>query len=183
MTHAQWQRPHRKGSRLSPSVTIHSLSGPIEGGTQVTIEGSNLGTSQEEVYGKIKIGGIPCIPTEYNVFVRVVCRTGANGSPLTADVVVGNRTLASLRRRRSSSTDKSRCSTFNLALDSSREALVSKPADLHEQHLNVGSNLTVYLDSLPCSVDKSQVRILATEAACLVKANMLEALVLDFGVR
>ncbi|KAL3240860.1 hypothetical protein MRX96_021659 [Rhipicephalus microplus] len=36
---------------------------------QVTVEGSNLGTSQEAIYDKIKIGGIPCNLTEYNVSV------------------------------------------------------------------------------------------------------------------
>lgn len=49
---------------------IHPLSGPLEGGTLVTIEGSNLGSSEEEIQDKVTIGGIPCIPVEYSISVR-----------------------------------------------------------------------------------------------------------------
>ncbi|KAL3204625.1 hypothetical protein MRX96_011614 [Rhipicephalus microplus] len=58
--------------------------------------------------------------------VRVVCRTGASGSPLTADVVVGN-----------------------------RAGITQAKEKFHGSNLNVGSNLTVYLDNLPCTVDKT----------------------------
>ena len=39
---------------------IKPLSGPIEGGTLVTIEGSNLGIREEDVRGRIHIGEVPC---------------------------------------------------------------------------------------------------------------------------
>ncbi|KAL3240859.1 hypothetical protein MRX96_021659 [Rhipicephalus microplus] len=98
---------------------------------QVTVEGSNLGTSQEAIYDKIKIGGIPCNLTEYNVSVsepgssagseQVGCRSRQTWS---LGIV-----LASHRRRKSSSIDKPWCATFGLTLDSSPEALVSASAD------------------------------------------------------
>ncbi|XP_037578148.1 plexin-B isoform X1 [Dermacentor silvarum] len=130
---------------------IHPLSGPIEGGTQVTIEGSNLGTSQEEIYDKIKIGGIPCIPTEYNVSVRVVCRTGASGSPLTADVVVGNR--AGITQAK----EKFQYRQVTVRDLQPRTGPQSGGTRLYisGSNLNVGSNLTVFLDNLPCTVDKT----------------------------
>jgi len=53
---------------------MHPLSGPIQGGTLVTIEGSNLGTSFDEIRDKISIGGQPCVPLNYSVSVRVTCR-------------------------------------------------------------------------------------------------------------
>lgn len=52
------------------ALQIQPLSGPIEGGTMVTIQGSNLGTSEEEIRDNITIGGIPCALEEYSVSVR-----------------------------------------------------------------------------------------------------------------
>lgn len=49
---------------------IHPISGPVEGGTLVTIEGSNLGASLEEIKDRLSIGGVPCTPIEYNVSIR-----------------------------------------------------------------------------------------------------------------
>ena len=69
---------------------IKPLSGPIEGGTLVTIEGSNLGLKESDVDGKIHIGNTPCILVDYEVSVRIVCRTGRHEATDTASVVVGN---------------------------------------------------------------------------------------------
>lgn len=46
---------------------IKPLSGPIEGGTLLTIEGSDLGLKQEDVRGKIHIGHVPCELVDYQV--------------------------------------------------------------------------------------------------------------------
>ena len=81
-------------SRVCPAPGIdfiHPLSGPVAGGTLVTIEGSNLGTDLAEIRDKITIGGQPCLVTNYSVSVRVTCRTSAVLSPMMAEVVVGNR--------------------------------------------------------------------------------------------
>lgn len=69
---------------------IKPLSGPIEGGTLITIEGSNLGIRQEDVRGKIRIGDVPCELENYEISVKIECRTGAVGQELTAPVKVGN---------------------------------------------------------------------------------------------
>lgn len=66
------------------------MSGPIEGGTMVTIEGSNLGLNREDVWGKIHIGGILCHLVDYEVSVKIVCKTGPSNSEKVASVVVGN---------------------------------------------------------------------------------------------
>ncbi|UYV78867.1 plexB [Cordylochernes scorpioides] len=130
---------------------IHPLTGPVEGGTLVTIEGSNLGTSLDEIRDKISIGGIPCIPVEHHISVKVVCRTGASGVHLQADVVVGN----------------------NAGVTQAREKFVYKLVQLMDVHpksgpqsggtrlylsgtnLNTGSQLEVFLDELPCAVDRT----------------------------
>jgi hypothetical protein len=69
---------------------IKPLSGPIEGGTLVTIEGSNLGLKEEDVKGKIRIGDIPCELIDYQVSVKIICRTGPAPAEIDAPVIIGN---------------------------------------------------------------------------------------------
>lgn len=54
---------------------IQPLAGPLEGGTLVTIEGSNLGLKEEDVRGNVFIGDVPCHVHEYHVSVKIICRT------------------------------------------------------------------------------------------------------------
>ncbi|XP_029286967.1 LOW QUALITY PROTEIN: plexin-B1 [Cottoperca gobio] len=67
-----------------PAPVIHSiepLSGLLEGGTIVTISGSNLGQKAEDILHSVSVVGIPCavIPSLYEVSSRIVCRTKASG--------------------------------------------------------------------------------------------------------
>lgn len=79
-------------SHMHTHTQIHPISGPIEGGTLVSIEGSNLGSSFDEIKDRVSIGGIPCEPIQYNVSIRIVCRTGASMiGPQSAFVIIGNR--------------------------------------------------------------------------------------------
>ena len=91
---------HRDNCRERPSNScpppridyIHPISGPIEGGTLVTIGGSNLGSSLDEIRDRLSIGGIRCIPTHYNVSLLVTCRTGYSSvGEQSAIVMIGNR--------------------------------------------------------------------------------------------
>ena len=56
-------------------VQIYPLSGPVEGGTLVTIEGSNLGLREEDVHDNVYIGDLPCDVHDYHVSVKIICRT------------------------------------------------------------------------------------------------------------
>ncbi|MED6260724.1 Plexin-B1 [Ataeniobius toweri] len=63
-----------------PAPVIHSiepLSGLLEGGTLVTISGSNLGQKAEDILHSVTVAGVPCvvIPELYEVSSRIVCRT------------------------------------------------------------------------------------------------------------
>lgn len=69
---------------------IKPLSGPIEGGTLVTIEGSNLGLKERDVKGKIRIGDVPCELIKYQVSVKIQCLTGPSPTEMTAPIIVGN---------------------------------------------------------------------------------------------
>ncbi|KAM4563998.1 plexin-B1 isoform 2-T2 [Odontesthes bonariensis] len=68
-----------------PAPVIHFLdpvSGPVEGGTVVTISGSNLGQRVEEIQSSVTIAGVPCsvIHSRYEVSSRIVCETTSSGS-------------------------------------------------------------------------------------------------------
>ncbi|XP_077428958.1 plexin-B1 isoform X1 [Vanacampus margaritifer] len=66
-----------------PAPVIHSiepLSGLLEGGTIVTITGSNLGQKAEDIFNSVSVAGVPCkvITSLYEVSSRIICRTKAS---------------------------------------------------------------------------------------------------------
>uniref|UniRef100_A0A665TAT4 Plexin-B1 n=1 Tax=Echeneis naucrates TaxID=173247 RepID=A0A665TAT4_ECHNA len=61
-----------------PAPVIHFLdpiSGPVEGGTLVTISGSNLGQRAEDIQNSVTVAGVPCsvIHSRYEVSSRQDC--------------------------------------------------------------------------------------------------------------
>ncbi|XP_051948044.1 plexin-B1 [Xyrauchen texanus] len=70
--------------------TIEPLSGPVEGGTVVTVSGSNLGQRAEDIQHSVTIGGIPCtvIPDRYEVSSSIICETTASGGERSGHVSV-----------------------------------------------------------------------------------------------
>ncbi|XP_071755490.2 plexin-B1 [Centroberyx gerrardi] len=67
-----------------PAPVIHFLdpvSGPVEGGTVVTISGSNLGQRAEDIQNSVTVAGVPCsvIHSRYEVSSRIVCETTGSG--------------------------------------------------------------------------------------------------------
>ncbi|XP_076363054.1 plexin-B-like isoform X2 [Tachypleus tridentatus] len=130
---------------------IHPLSGPIQGGTLMAIEGSNLGTNEKEISNKITIGGIPCVPVEYSVSVRVVCRTGPSETPKAAEIVVGNNVGFTMAREQflyKVVTLKSIHPTMGPQSGGTRLYMSG-------ENLNAGSLMDIYLDELPCIVDRT----------------------------
>ena len=55
-------------------LQVTPLTGPLEGGTSVTITGTNLGFKFERVKNAVTIGGQPCIVSEnkYKVSIQYV---------------------------------------------------------------------------------------------------------------
>ncbi|XP_055077868.1 plexin-B1 [Periophthalmus magnuspinnatus] len=79
--------------KTCPAPVIHSiepLSGLLEGGTMVTITGSNLGQKPEDILHSVSVAGVPCtvIPSLYEVSSRIVCKTRASGGLLSGHVSV-----------------------------------------------------------------------------------------------
>uniref|UniRef100_A0A8C7F473 Plexin-B1 n=1 Tax=Oncorhynchus kisutch TaxID=8019 RepID=A0A8C7F473_ONCKI len=67
-----------------PAPVIHfmePISGPVDGGTVVTISGSNLGQKAEDIQNSVTLAGVPCtvINSRYEISSRIVCETTASG--------------------------------------------------------------------------------------------------------
>nr|CAD7429271.1 unnamed protein product [Timema monikensis] len=132
--------------------TIKPLSGPVEGGTLVTIEGSNLGLKEDDVKGKIRIGETPCELIHYEVSVRIVCRTGPSEGETEASVIVGNEAGYTESSVHFSYKDIQLVGVFpQLGPQSGGTQLA-----ITGQYLNIGSTITAYLDDLPCFVNSTQ---------------------------
>lgn len=131
---------------------IKPLSGPIEGGTLVTIEGSNLGLKEEEVLGKVRIGDVPCEIVHFEVSVSITCRTGTSNESIIAPVIVSND---------AGYTESSvQFSYKNISLQGIYPSVgpVSGGTQLAiaGQYLNIGSRISAYLDDLVCQVNTTQ---------------------------
>ncbi|MFT7812783.1 plexin-B1 isoform X1 [Arapaima gigas] len=59
---------------------IEPLSGPLEGGTVITISGSNLGQKAQDIQHSVTVAGLPCsvVLGRYEVSSRIVCVTSAS---------------------------------------------------------------------------------------------------------
>ncbi|XP_056106011.1 plexin-B1 isoform X3 [Rhinichthys klamathensis goyatoka] len=70
--------------------TIEPLSGPVEGGTVLTVSGSNLGQRAEDIQQSVTVAGVPCtvIPDRYEVSSSIVCETTASARELSGHVSV-----------------------------------------------------------------------------------------------
>ncbi|XP_016354944.1 plexin-D1-like [Sinocyclocheilus anshuiensis] len=67
---------------------VEPLSGPLTGGTLLTVQGKNLGHSAAQI--NVSIGHVPCriLPQLYTVSVRLVCETGASWEQTSDHVTV-----------------------------------------------------------------------------------------------
>ena len=54
---------------------VKPLSGPVDGGTVITIEGSNLAMGMNQLKGRVMVGNSPCKVTNYQVSVKIECKT------------------------------------------------------------------------------------------------------------
>lgn len=140
---------------------IKPLSGPIEGGTLVTIEGSNLGLKRDDVAGKIRIGNVPCELINYAVSVRIQCITGPSPLETTAPIIVGNEagfTESSVEFSYKDIRLQSLFPTIGPQSGGTQLAITG-------QYLNIGSEITAYLDDYICEVNLTQAS--STRLTCI----------------
>ncbi|XP_053147883.1 plexin-B1 isoform X2 [Hemicordylus capensis] len=70
--------------------TVYPLTGLVEGGTRITITGSNLGQKHEDIAESVTVAGIPCEvdPLAYEISSSIVCTTGGSGTERSGHVAV-----------------------------------------------------------------------------------------------
>ncbi|GAB5568031.1 plexin-B3 isoform X2 [Prionailurus iriomotensis] len=70
--------------------SVEPLTGPVDGGTRVTIRGSNLGQHVQDVQDTVRVAGVPCAvdAQEYEVSSSFVCITEASGEEVAGAVTV-----------------------------------------------------------------------------------------------
>lgn len=164
--------------------SIHPLSGPTLGGTRVTIEGSNLGQSFDEITNRVSIGNVPCRPIEeeYRPSNRIVC--------LTSPVVAGRGHYQPTRRQQQEQDNLLMLDMASpTATTISGDIVVGNKAGysigaskfqfrpiylrdhqprygpqsggtrltLNGLNLNIGSSIQVFLDELPCLVELNSI--------------------------
>lgn len=160
---AHWmsQAPNRYGllhyklfirTLLTILFQIKPLSGPIEGGTLVTIEGSNLGLKESDVQGKIRIGDVPCELVKYAVSVRIQCITGPSKIETTAPIIVGNEAGYT----ESSVAFSYKDIRLSGIYPSTGPQAGGTQLAITGQYLNIGSEITAYLDDYVCQVNITQ---------------------------
>lgn len=131
---------------------IKPLFGPIEGGTLVTIEGSNLGIREDDVRGKISIGSVPCELVNYEISVKIECRTGSVNHELTAPVKVFNDagfTESSVQFQFKDIQLSGLTPTVGPKSGGTKITLMGK-------YLNIGSNIRAFLDEYECHINMIQ---------------------------
>ncbi|MEE6502440.1 hypothetical protein FKM82_004519 [Ascaphus truei] len=80
-----------EGNCPAPLIhTIEPLSGPVEGGTKITISGSNLGQKLEDIAKTVTVAGIPCLvdSLKYEISSSIGCVTGKSWSERSGHVAV-----------------------------------------------------------------------------------------------
>lgn len=131
---------------------IKPLSGPIEGGTLITIEGSNLGIREEDVRGKISVGKVPCELVSYEISVKIECRTGAVAHEFSAPIKVANE---------AGYTESTVQFHFkNIQLNGLQPTIGPKSGgtqiSLIGKYLNIGSHIRAFLDEYECHINVTQ---------------------------
>ncbi|XP_034935883.1 plexin-B [Chelonus insularis] len=144
---------------------IRPLSGPIEGGTLVTIEGSNLGLNESDVADKIQIGNTPCTLVDYEISVRIICRTGRREATDQATVVVGNNAGYTVSAVLFHYKDIQLSGIYPSVGPQSGGTQIA----ITGKYLNIGSTISAYLDELPCHVNATQAS--STRLTCITSRS------------
>ncbi len=159
--------------------------GPLEGGTNVTIEGVNLGKTFTDVIGGISVAGIPCRPYEelYIQTKRIVCLVG---SAITSKSRRGP-VVVSVSNSKAESVD------LYEFVDPIIESVhpTSGPMSggtkltIRGQFLNAGSSIKAFIEpALPCPIiyNNGSYVICQTSASNLPRSGEL-LMTFDNGVR
>ncbi|CAB3404173.1 unnamed protein product [Caenorhabditis bovis] len=127
-------------------------SGPVEGGTIVRIDGTDLGMSEEDVRGKIYVAGSRCELMRYKVSSMIECKVDKGISSGPVKVSVGRVTMTVAESATYYSFVKiSVFSAYPLFGPISGGTKIT----LYGQHLNAGTNASVTIGGQPCIITKA----------------------------
>ncbi len=134
--------------------SIRPRSGPLEGGTVLTIEGSNLGTSVQDLRGRIKIGSRDCSLLSLKNSVEATCLT-PQSVPRERNASV---TLLT-NRGPVQSPVKFGYTDFFITNFSPTKGSISGGTKVRilGRNLDIGANALAYLDEVPCLVDPNSI--------------------------
>ncbi|XP_042873532.1 plexin A3-like isoform X1 [Penaeus japonicus] len=156
--------------RTCPNINITNFyprSGPWDGGTNVTIEGINLGKQIDDIYDGITVAGINCQPfrESYVKTRKVTCMVD---SPGVNDFKEGPIVVKVAREYRGESQDKYRFVNpviTDLTPDSGPR---SGGTVLHiiGKYMNAGSRIRAFINGLPCRIQNTN----ASTATCITSS-------------
>lgn len=174
-------------SQTCPNPRINSfepLSGPWEGGTNITIRGVNLGKNFSDIYTGVKVAGITCMPFP-NLYIdtkEIVCTVDSPG----VQKYRHGRIVVQIADYRAESTTDYEFVDPQIENFQPRFGPISGGTKIRisGKHLNAGSRFKAFVGDQPChilSVDE-------TEALCKTSAARTEltgifSMHFDNGVR
>uniref|UniRef100_A0A0K0DAG3 Sema domain-containing protein n=1 Tax=Angiostrongylus cantonensis TaxID=6313 RepID=A0A0K0DAG3_ANGCA len=148
-------------NQFSPS------SGPVEGGTEVTIIGRDLGSTMDDVRERVFVAGSRCPVIHYEISRKVVCRVekGTSAGPLRITVGrTGSRTAESTLIY--SFVETLVFSVYpSFAPVSGGTKVSSLQITVYGQNLDAGSNVVVDVGGVPC---EDIVRNSSSSFTCIV---------------
>ncbi|KAF9803702.1 hypothetical protein SFRURICE_012001 [Spodoptera frugiperda] len=142
-------------TQTCPNPEIHSFRpqlGPWDGGTNITIEGINLGRNISDIYNGVTIAGIKCQPI-IELYVKtkqIVCTVDGPGEEVPRDGPVVVR-VADYRGE-----SKHHYAFVNPKINSIQPKYGPQSGGtklrITGEYLNAGSNIQAFIDDLPCAI-------------------------------
>uniref|UniRef100_A0A9J8AAZ2 Plexin D1 n=1 Tax=Cyprinus carpio carpio TaxID=630221 RepID=A0A9J8AAZ2_CYPCA len=152
---------------------VEPLSGPLAGGTLLTVQGRNLGHSAAHL--NVYIGSVPCsiLPQYYTVSVRLVCETGASWEQMSDRVTVSVAgkavgvskdffsfvVRASLLPQQGPLAGGTRLTIQGKSLDAGSTVNVK---------INQTQNCTVFIDVIKCVMPPAEAAVAENVSVCVV---------------
>lgn len=138
-----------------PNPKIHSfepVTGPWEGGTNITIRGINLGKNFSDIYAGVKVAGITCMPYEH-LYVdtkQIGCRVD---SPGVQDYRKG-RIVVQIADYRGESTSDYQFVDPQIEDFEPKVGPMSggTQVTIRGRYLNAGSRIEAFIDGEPCQI-------------------------------
>uniref|UniRef100_A0A1I7WME4 Sema domain-containing protein n=1 Tax=Heterorhabditis bacteriophora TaxID=37862 RepID=A0A1I7WME4_HETBA len=136
-----------KCSHQCPIASFYPSTGPVEGGTVITIIGRDLGTSMEDVQDRVWVAGSRCKVKSYEISKKIICRLEKGTSSGPVRVAVGRSSSRTAESEQLFSFVKvSLFSAYPLYGPVSGGTKVT----LYGQNLNSGFDTNIMIGDIPC---------------------------------